>query len=94
MFYGRQAGLEPTQVPKPMTVHGEVAFRRGFITGWAREYEGPVPPRAREALAIASRKATNPDHQSADWKLGEVWPAADFRCAGTHVLSPLRPQTD
>jgi hypothetical protein len=27
---------------------------------------------ARNALALAGRKATDPDHQSDDWKVGEV----------------------
>ena len=36
----------------------EVAFWRGFIEWWAREREGPVPPRAWEALACAERKRT------------------------------------
>jgi hypothetical protein len=35
----------------------EVAFWRGFIEWWARERDGPAPPRAWEALDHANREA-------------------------------------
>ena len=49
----------PTTVsPSPAEVASdEVAFWRGFIEWWVREREGPVPPKAWDALAAAEQEA-------------------------------------
>ena len=39
----------------------EIAFWRGFIEWWVRERDGPVPPRAWEALATAEAKGRPAD---------------------------------
>jgi hypothetical protein len=42
----------------------EIAFWRGFVEWWVRDREGPVPPRAWEALASAeSRRGSCLDEQ-------------------------------